>query len=221
MKTQIMKGASILTATLLLSWLMAPVIAAPTLGFDRYGTANVNSTLIASWIDGVQYGTNTTLAAGGYEINTVGQDTDITTYKTGGVDTDTIRYSTTDLKGASGRFATETNSFLVGGESSGALTYGSTVYLLKISAVATASAWPAVTQWIRIYNPVGNPNVDVTTYGIGVGTLGSTAIAGGDIASGTNPLVAGQELYINMGSRLSTTGNAIKLYFGSNIVDRV
>ena len=93
MKT-ILKGASILMAIFMFSMVLTPVIATEPLPFDRTGTADVTNTYISSWINGVEYGNDTSTAAGLYQVDTVGDDTGIIdNTRTGGIAGDTIQYA--------------------------------------------------------------------------------------------------------------------------------
>ncbi|MBU4592224.1 MAG: Ig-like domain-containing protein, partial [Candidatus Thermoplasmatota archaeon] len=232
MKTQILKGASILTATLLLSMLMTPVLAGTPLPFERYGNAaGVNNVYITSWIDGVEYGNTTTGATGDYSLTTVGDDTDFPNgVKTGGNDqvVDTIQYARTSLFGATARFFTETDTWSVGGMVNGTLTQeGADTVLLKIDVLASQSTVTGLPDYIIIYNP-HTAAVDASTYSLAVGTAAAQPIIAGDIPTGllvnnSINIPSLGSLVINMAKwgGLSNTANSVKLSIGTHIVDRV
>jgi len=134
MKT-IMKGASILTAILMVSMIFSPVFGAPVLPFERWGVAYdggtpISTGLVTSWIDGVEYGSNTTSASGDVNIETSGDSTDSAGVKTGGYAGDSISYARDHLTGATGTFFTETDSWSVGGSNHADLNVGTILFCL-------------------------------------------------------------------------------------------
>jgi len=233
MKTQLMKGASFVTAILLFSTMFSVVLAAPPLPFERYGTADVNSTYITSWIDGVEYGNTTTSAAGAYTIDTVGDDTVEDNVQTGGDAGNTIQYARSSLTGTSAYFFTQTDTWSAGGSTSGALTSeGSPTNLLKIAIFNPQPTVAVMGDYIALYNPTGAA-VDVTGtgWGIAIGTGATHPIVTADImpkltSGNIDPIPATSLLYLNLSTAgwatsLSTTGNSIKLYYNTHVVDRV
>ena len=235
MKTQLMKGASFMTAILLLSMVFSPVLAAPPLPFTRLGDTTYNTTGISSWIDGVEYGNCTSSATGYIELDTVGDDTVPDTVKTGGVAADVIQYSVGKLTGTTARFfaPAENDVWSVGGTFTGDLTADAAdTILLKISIVASQSTVTGLPDYIVIYNG-HTAAVDASTYSLAVGTAAAQAIVatvGSDIPTGlitnnVNPIPAAGSLVIDMTKwgGLSNTGNSIKLISTTNtrVVDRV
>ena len=193
--------------------------------FQRHGIADgLSNTLITAWIGGVEYGRTVTSAIGEFWIIIDADGLMPDNVKTGGYPGDTITYAIGDLTGANGVFFVETDIWVTGGSVEGNLNMGASVPLLKISAVTTQSSWGEASDWIRIYNPTGGA-VDVSSFAIGIANGAPMPILAGDILPGIygNPLVAGGELYVNMAKwgGLSNIGNAINLYYNSNIIDRV
>jgi hypothetical protein len=205
MKTQIMKGASILTAVMMLTMAVSTTLAAPPIPFTRLGDTAYNTQLICSWIDGVEYGNVTSTGTGYIELDTVGDDTVPDTTKTGGIAGDVIQYSVGRLTGATARFfaPAENDVWSAGGTFTGDLTAdGADTILLKIDVVAS-QATVGITDYIIIYNP-HTATVDVTLYSLAVGTAAAQAIAAGDytiaglVPANVNPIPAGGSLVIKM-----------------------
>ncbi len=230
MKTQLIKGASFMTAMLFVSMLMAPVLAAPLLPFDRLGDTTQNNAIVCSWIDGVEYGRATTSGTGYLDISTAGDETDQTTEKTGGNAGDIIQYSVGDLTGATGAFfaVAENDNFVTGSSFTGDLTIDAATNLLKIDVLASQSTVTGLPDYILIYNPTGGA-VDASTYSLQVAAGSVLAIATGDIPTGLTVnnninIPAGGSLVIDM-TRWGGLGNAnaVKLIrtTGSRVVDRV
>jgi len=228
-----MRGASFMTAILLFSMVFSAVSAAPPLPFERYGNAGVNSTYISSWIDGVEYGNCTTSGTGEYTIDTVSDDTVPDAIRTGGVNGDTIQYARTSLTGTAARFFTQTDTHVIGGMINGALTSeAADTPLLKIAILNPQPTVALMGDYIALYNPTGAP-VDVTSngWGIAIGAGATHTIVTADImpfltANNVDPIPATSLLYLNLSTAgwaasLSTTGNSIKLYYNTHIVDRV
>ena len=223
----IMKGASILMAVFMVSMVMSPVFAAPPLPFDREGNADVNDTYITSWIDGTEYGNDTTDGVGDFFLATQSDETLPDGKKTGGQDGvgDIIQYAIGDLTGTeTATFFTETDAFLIGGYSAAGpnadLNSGDVVRLLKINNISFAS------QYVVIHNPTSIA-VDMDTYSIAVGVGGPQAIAATDYVDGmymwnVNSIPAGGYFALDM-SKIVGIGaaNALELSIGGHIVDKV
>ena len=223
----IMKGASILMAVFMFSMVLTPVFAAPPLPFDREGNAPVNDTYITSWIDGTEYGNDTTDGVGDFFLATQSDETLPDGKKTGGQDGvgDIIQYAIGDLTGTeTATFFTETDAFLIGGYSptgpNADLSNGDVVRLLKINNISFAS------QYVVIHNPTSIA-VDMDTYSIAVGVGGPQAIAATDYVDGmymwnVNSIPAGGYFALDMGKITAIGGaNAIELSISGHIVDKV
>jgi len=230
MKQNILKGASILSAILMLSVVMTPVLAAEVQPFNRWGYANdgaglLDTELITAWIDGVEYGADITGTGGDiglFSIDVFGDSTDSPTEKRGGYNGDTVYYVHGDLTTA-GVFFAETDSWLVGGFNTVAADInevGATPALLKINNVASQAGF-AVDDYIVIYNPSAAP-VDLFGFSIAIGG-GAPAPIAAVCADSVNPVAAGGWAAIDLTGLLSTTGNSITLQETATgyIVDRV
>jgi hypothetical protein len=249
MNTKIMKGATAIIGLLMLATAFAGVKAAPVMPFTRYGDGGVYvapaSTLITAWIDGVEYGQNTSSATGTYTIETLGDEQTTADVKEGGLNGDQIRYVLGGrlTTAAAGNFADTLqdgnaniyDTYTAGAIIRGALSnYGTQPRQLKINNVSSQSTLNSAAgtpnDYIVIWNPAG-ATADITTYSLAVGVAAAQPIIAGDIwtykmyAWTTNPVPASGFIAINMAKwgGLSATGNAIKLIHTATgfIVDRV
>ncbi len=235
MKT-IMKGASILTAILMFSMVLTPVLGGVVLPHERWGTAYdgapINGGLITSWIDGVEYGRDITSGIGEFSIDTWGDSTDTPTLRTGGYEGagDEIQYVNGDLMSASGptaMFFAETDTWTVGGATNVDLTAGTTIDLLKINNISYNSGL-LISSYVVLHNP-GAGTVDVSAnYALEVADNGVPINVGGNIAAGLGDwddavIPAGGFVVIDMaawgGSFDSAT--SIMLTYNGWVIDRV
>ncbi|MFH0816439.1 MAG: hypothetical protein V1934_06460 [Methanobacteriota archaeon] len=246
MNTRTIKGASLIVVVAMVAMVFAGVQiqAAPAGAYTRYGDGGANvapaSTTISAWIDGVEYGLNTSSVTGTYTIETAGDDIFDTTMKIGGLNGETVRYvlgTERLMTGQLSRFATQNAAFTAWGITLGALTEaaaGSQARLLKINNVSSQSTLESAAgvpnDYIVIWNPAG-ATIDITTYSIAVGAAAAQPIIAGDIwtyrmyAWTTNPVPVSGFIAINMAKwgGLATAGNSIKLIHTATgfIVDRV
>ncbi len=228
MKQSIMKGASILTVILMISMVFAQlVIAAPILPSTRWGNTSPAAAgeYVLAFVDGKQYGVSTvTDAAGLYSVEVMGDDLSDATVKIGGVDGETIQFvratTTNGLTNAdAGTFYSATQVFASGVTTNAGLTdlAGASPALLKVSAVATQSAWVAGSDWMRIYNPTGaDVNIAGWTYDL-AGTGGAIAIT--DALGGT-VFPATSEIYV-LAPGLANADSIQLIAPGGWVVDRV
>jgi hypothetical protein len=237
MNNKTMKGASLIVVAAMVAMVFAGVQAAPVMPYTRFGDGSPNlapvSTLITAWIDGVEYGQNTSSATGTYTIETTGDELSTTTVKEGGVNTNTIYYVLGGhLTTASvGQFASQTDTYTAGAIVEGALSDSATTErYLKINNVSSQSTITGgPTDYVVIWNPAG-ATATITDYSLAVGTAASQAIIAGDIPTGlyawnVATVPASGFVVINMAKwgGLSNTGNSIKLIHTATgfIVDRV
>jgi hypothetical protein len=232
MNTKILKGASILSAILMVSMLFSTVLAGPVQPFNRWGYANdsggadlPDGTDLYSWIDGVSYGMDTTTGGNGlFSIDTYGDDTTPDAVKTGGYNGDTVFYSIGDLT-TSGTFFAETDSWVVGGFNTLPADLNevpASPALLKINNVASQSGF-AIDDYVVVYNPSGAA-VDLTLFSLDIGGAGPAPILAGMVCpDSTNPVAPGTWCALDLTGLLSTTGNSITLSESASgfIVDRV
>jgi hypothetical protein len=235
MNIKILKGASILTAVLMVSTLFSTVLAGPVQPFNRWGYAYDNGGTpldtqdIYAWIDGVSYGTDVTgtgADVGLFSIDCYGDDTTPDGVKTGGYNGDAVFYTHGDLT-TTGIFFGETDSWIVGGFNVAAANLNevaATPPLLKINNVASqANVISGIDDYVVIYNPSAGA-VDLTAYELSIGGGAPIAINAGIICpDSTNPVAAGGWCAIDLTGLLSTTGNSITLAEIATgfIVDRV
>jgi len=235
MNTKILKGASILTAVLMVSMLFSTVLAGPVQPFNRWGYAYDNGGTpldtqnIYAWIDGVSYGTDVTGTGGDvglFSIDTYGDDTTPDGVKTGGYNGDAVFYTHGDLT-TTGIFFAEGDTWTVGGFNVAAANLNevaATPPLLKINNVASQANVPSgIDDYIVVYNPSGAA-VDLTAYEISIGGGAAIPIVAGMVCpDSTNPVGAGMWCALDFTGLLSTTGNSITLAQSATgfIVDRV
>ncbi len=214
MKKKMNMGASVVIVVLMLTMLFTPLTSAvPIQPFERTGTTTAN-TVVTAWIDGVQYGSNTSDASGNFVIDVSGDDVDTTTIKEGGLNGDVITYMIGDS------FAAETDVFISGSNITGDLTVDTTQPdMLKIDRIVTQPNDGNANQYLYIYNPT-TAAVDLSTYQLEKDDsqyVSSVVALSGTVAAGDFAYVELTSTYFNTG------GDEVKLNFTTTgkIVDRV
>ncbi|MBI5001022.1 MAG: hypothetical protein HZB92_05790, partial [Euryarchaeota archaeon] len=245
MKKGILKGASVVIVVLMVAMVFSGVKAARIQPYTRFGDDAATwllpaGTLVTAWIDGKEYGANTSLATGYYALETLGDDTATAAVKEGGLNGDAIQYVingrlTTALAGSFCPNDNITDTFTAGGILRGWLGANATQPpLLKINNIThTSNVFVGgTTDYIRIYNPTGTAH-DITFFQIGKndgaipGTYWTiTGVSALNSIGVSQPIVpAGGYVYVNLTALGCAIGanDELKLRNATSgyIVDRV